>query len=147
MNQIENKAKVLAFLRQNPLTTISTISAISQKPQSALVAFCETENLELIFETYNFTRKNSNLKANANTSFVIGWDPIKHINVQYEGVASPIPAVDLPYYKAVFLTKNTPCTEEYINNPLAQLYKVSPIWLRYSDYTQTPAEVFEIDFD
>lgn len=140
--------KILAFFKKNPLAVISTIGEQSLKPEAALVAFAETEKLELLFETFSFARKNANLKKNNKVAFVIGWDTLIHITVQYEGIAQPIKNIhELTRYQELFLEKKTPCTKEYLYHPAARLYKVKPTWIRYSDYTVEPAEIFELSLD
>lgn len=139
----QQKSTILEFLRQQPLATISTVGCDSHVPQSALIAFCETESLELVFETFVFARKYANLLANPHVALVIGWDPVTHITLQYEGIAKPIPKSKIKYYQNLFLQKSTPCTEDFVKNPQARLFKVQPTWLRYSDYTKSPAEIWE----
>ena len=146
MNNTALQTKVRHFLESNPLATLSTIDAHSLKPESALIAFAETDDLEIIFETFSFSRKYANLQINNNVALVIGWDTKKHVTVQYEGKAHPVPHGELAYYEKIFLNKKTPCTEQYLHHPQAILYKVQPLWIRYSDYSVCPADIFELSF-
>ena len=73
----ENKEqRVRAFLQTQSLAVISTIHPQTLQPESALIAFAQTPELELIFETQSNTRKYKNLQSNPKVSLVIGWDPI-----------------------------------------------------------------------
>jgi hypothetical protein len=42
-------------------------------PQAALVGIAVSEELEIVFDTLDTTRKFRNLTANCRASFVIGW--------------------------------------------------------------------------
>lgn len=135
---------IKSFLAQNPMAVISTIGEKTGNPESALVAFAELDNLEIIFETFFETRKQCNLQKNSKVSFVIGWDTERHITVQYEGDAYLIKEENVEEYKNIFLAKKTPCTEEFLLDSRVRLYKVTPTWIRYSDYTGDSPSVIEI---
>lgn len=138
--------KILAFMHANPMAVISTVGNDMGVPQSALIAFVELPNFEVVFETFYKTRKYENLKANRSVSLVIGWDIKKQITLQYEGRASPIPKKE--YEKAIttFLKKDTPCKEQFLRHPHVRLYKIKPLWLRYSDYTGEVPQILEHTF-
>jgi general stress protein 26 len=127
---------ILDFLKTQPMATISTIAPGSLQPESALVAFTQTNKLEIIFETFIDTRKWNNLQKNPHVSFVIGWDTKHHVTLQYEGIAEAA-ANDkqTELYIQVFLAKDTPCTEKFLRDYRVRLFKVKPTWIRYSDYT------------
>lgn len=131
------------FLKSHPMATISTIKHGSTQPESALIAFTQTDDLEIIFETFVDTRKWSNLQSNPHVSLVIGWDTKHHITLQYEGIAELIPETKTEEYVQLFLQKNTPCTETFLRDPRVRLFKVIPTWIRYSDYTVHP-DIIEI---
>jgi len=141
-----DKTTVLNFLKEQPMATISTVAKGSNQPESALIAFTQTQDLEIVFESFIDTRKWRNLKTNPYVAFVIGWDTNKHITVQYEGIATPIPGSEAEKYIQLFLVKDTPCTEKFLRDPRVQLYKATPVWVRYSDYTMNVPKVIEIDF-
>ncbi|MCL5970037.1 MAG: pyridoxamine 5'-phosphate oxidase family protein [Patescibacteria group bacterium] len=61
----------MEFIKKNNLCVISTVGK-DCKPQSAAMEFGETENLELIFDTYKDSRKYKNIQENKNVSVVIG---------------------------------------------------------------------------
>jgi hypothetical protein len=139
------KQVVLDFLYNSPLGVLSTLNSKGES-ESALIAFAETPELEIIFETFKDARKYQNLKESGKVSFVTGWDLNKHITFQYEGIATEIPEVQVGRYKKIFKAKDTPCTDEFIDNPRAALFLVKPKWLRYSDYTEKPAKIYEETF-
>lgn len=118
------------------MATISTIAPGALQPESALIAFAQTDELEIIFETFVDTRKWNNLQKNPHVSFVVVWDTKCHVTVQYEGIAT-VAANDkqAESYIQTFLTKDTPCTEKFLRDYRVRLFKVKPTWIRYSDYT------------
>lgn len=138
------KSEIRTFLNENPMTTISTINHLTKGPESALVAFAELATLELIFETFHIARKYDNLRQDGRVSFVIGWDIKRHITVQYEGIASELSGDDIEVYRQIFIDKKTPCTEQFLRDPRVRLFKVSPTWLRYSDYTLGTPRIIEL---
>ncbi len=80
------KSKVLEFIRNKHLMVISS-TTVNNFSQSALVAFSENNELEIIFGTFCTTRKYKNIKHQSKVSLVIGWNEEKKITVQYEGKA------------------------------------------------------------
>lgn len=142
MNLKERK-EILDFMFVNKLAVISTLSSEGPKPESALIAFAETEEFELIFETFFDTRKYTNLKSNNRVSFVIGWDFNKYITLQYEGNAIELEENEIDYYKNIFKAKKTPCTDKFLQNPKVRLFKVVPTWFRYSNYTKAKPLILE----
>ncbi len=142
----KDKDTVLDFLRMQSMATISTVAKNSNQPESALVAFTQTEDLEIVFESFVETRKWSNIQSNPHVAMVIGRGLDEHITVQYEGVASLISDQEKEKYIQLFLDKDTPCTEQFLRDPRSRLYKVSPTWIRYSDYTKNQPNIVELDF-
>ena len=139
---MDDKDKILNLLKKNTLTVISTINSSGQ-PNSAVIGFAETDDFEIIFGTYNDSRKYSNLKTNHNTSFAIGWDG--PITVQYEGVAEELTEENSQKYKSIFIKKN-PQSAKYEFNPKQRYFLVKPTWLRYTELNQDPWNIIELDF-
>jgi general stress protein 26 len=134
------------FLSHQPMATISTLSYKTGKPEAALIAFVELDNLEIVFETFHDTRKYQNLQQDPSVALVVGWNAKKHITLQYEGIASEIPTSDTAKYIETFLNKDTPCTEKFLRNPKVRLFKIRPSWIRFSDYTGAAPKIVELDF-
>jgi len=141
--QIKNK--ILNFIKNQNLTVVSTIDSEIAKPESAVIAFAETENLELIFGTSNKTRKYKNLQKNSNVSFVIGWDS-EVGTVQYEGIAKELSKEESVPFSTIMVTKN-PRSEKFVHKEDQRYFLVKPIWIRILDMTKNPDETFEISFD
>lgn len=136
---------ILAFMKAHPLSIIATNSSGSA-PESALVAFAELPDLGLLFQTRTLSRKYANLTRDPKVSFVIGGSADDHRTLQYEGIAKPVEPGDLEKYIEIFVAKKTPTTETFLRHPDARVYKVTPTWLRYSDYTTKPPAILEHTF-
>lgn len=130
---------ILNFIKKQKLAVISTVG--NNKPESAVLEFGETDELELIFDTFVTSRKYKNLQINKNISFVIGWD--ENITVQYEGLAEKIKGEAGEKYKEAYWAKN-PEAQRWASNKDITYFKVTPKWIRYSDLNKNPWDVFEI---
>ena len=139
----DRKDRILEYLHQQKLCVISTTNAQGTS-QSAVVAFAETEALEIIFGTFCTTRKYNNLKNNAQVSIVIGWDDDEAITIQYEGKAEELTGNNIEQYKQLQITKN-PSSANYANHPNQRYFKITPTWIRYSDLSKDEEEIFEIE--
>lgn len=131
------------FIKRHKLAVLSTVNT-DDKPQSAVLEFGETEELELIFDTFASARKYKNLQTNTFVSLVIGWD--ENITVQYEGIAEEIKGEKAKKYQQAFWSKN-PDAERWKLLGGMTYFKVTPTWIRYSDLNKDPWELFEITFD
>jgi general stress protein 26 len=78
------RAELLKFLRQHRLGVLSTVSAAGE-PEAAVVGVAFTDELEIVFDTLETTRKAVNLRRSLKIAFVVGWD--EEITAQLEGVA------------------------------------------------------------
>ncbi len=138
----EKKKKLLEFIKKQTLAVISTTNA-ENNSESAVLEFGETDGLELIFDTYNTSRKYKNLQRNKNVSFVIGWD--ENITIQYEGTAEEIKGESAKKYKEAYWSKN-PQAKRWESREGISYFKVTPKWIRYSNLTQDPWDIFEVNF-
>lgn len=137
----ELKEKILKFLKKENLAVLSYVN--KNQPQSAVIDFSETESLEIIFTTLTGYRKYKILKKNPKASLVFGGED--KLTVQYEGVAKEMSRLDfLPYLK--YHIKKNPVELKFSKMLEARFFKVTPKWIRYSDYGVNPNEIFEIKF-
>ncbi|WP_433973779.1 pyridoxamine 5'-phosphate oxidase family protein [Tunturiibacter lichenicola] len=135
--------EVYEFIAGHSLAVLGSISAEGM-PQSALVGFAVTKELEIVFDTLNSTRKYRNLTANANASLVIGWEGEK--TVQYEGEAFLPKGPELERYKEVYFAKwpDGPGRQSW---PGLVYFVVRPRWVRFSDFDQRPPLISESVFE
>lgn len=141
---MDEKSKILDYIKKQKLAIISTIGK-KRKPESAVVAFSETEDLEIIFGTFCTTRKYKNLKYNKDVSVVIGWNEVENITVQYEGIAKEVKNEELEKCRQIQLKKN-PSSKKYAFDKNQTYFMIKPKWIRYSNFFKEPEEIFEIFF-
>lgn len=136
------KQKIFDVLKKHRLGVISTVTA-EGKPESALIGFNFFENFELTFGTFQTFRKYKNIKHNPHIAFVIGWDD--DMTVQYEGTAYELTVEELEKYQGKYLEKY-PGAKKFISNSEERFFKVVPDWIRFTNLSEQPEEVFEIKF-
>ena len=134
----EQKQRVLDFIREQRIGVVATIN---QKglPEAAAVAMSQTDDLEIVFQTPNTTRKYANLSKNPHVAIVLGCSQENYITVQYEGVAREVTdrAERVQLAKA-HVTKN-PGSAPYADLPDNKFFVVTPSQIKYSDL---PNKVF-----
>lgn len=140
MDKEAKKNKILGFIRKQRIAVISTVSP-EGSPQGAVIEFGETDELEIIFSTFDRSRKYKNIVNNPRVAFTIGWD--EGVTVQYEGTCSELVDDELEQGKANYFTKN-PNAQKWENVEGMRFFKVTPTWIRYSDLNVDPWEVFEV---
>jgi pyridoxine/pyridoxamine 5'-phosphate oxidase len=139
---MDRKREILSYIKEQLLAVVSTVNSRGM-PESAVVGFGETDDFELIFGTYNTSRKYKNIQANPRVSFVIGW--VNGKTVQYEGVARELEGEEAYKYVELYFRKN-PNSLKYKDHPEERYFLVAPKWLRYTDLKQEPWDVVELDF-
>lgn len=133
---------IFNFIKSQRLAVVSTVNA-SGRPQSAVVGFGETEQLELIFATHATTRKAQNIRNNPLVSVVIGWDDNQ--TVQYEGLAKELSADEAIFYREKCFHKN-PGSKEHSKHPDERYFLIRPTWIRYSDFREEQPSIIELKF-
>jgi hypothetical protein len=133
------RAELFGFMSGCKLGVLGSVSPESV-PQSALVGIAVTEELDIVFDTLNTTRKFRNLTANCKASFVIGWAGEK--TVQFEGKAFLPEGEELERYKKIYFAAwpDGPARQSW---PGITYFVVRPRWIRYSDFDQRPPFVEE----
>lgn len=139
---VDKKRLVLDFIKKHKIGVIATVGA-DNKPEAAVIEFGETDDLELIFDAFENSRKIQNVKQNSRVAFVIGWD--EDITIQYEGEAFELTGDELEKYQRIYLAKN-PAVAKWIQTEGITFFKVIPKWIRYSDLNKDPWEIFEVKF-
>jgi general stress protein 26 len=132
--------QIYEFLNQHELMVVSTVSSRGI-PQSALVGFGQTEELEIIFATSKKTRKATNIEHDSHVSVVVGGD--KGVTLQYEGIANLIESDKKDFYADLQILKS-PRTAMLKEDPDMQYYLIKPNWIRLTDVTKKPWDVQEL---
>lgn len=134
-----DRAAVFQFLYSCNLGVVSTLAA-DGAPQSALVGIAVTPELEIIFDTVEKSRKFGNLMRDSRASLAVGWQG--ETTVQYEGTARRISSTELgPYHEEYF--KKFPDGPARLKWEGIAFFVITPRWIRYSDYNQSPPEIAE----
>ena len=131
-----------SFMLRHRYGVVSSTSGDSS-PQSALVGIAVGPELEIIFDTVKSSRKFPNLIARPSCSFVVGWSGEQ--TVQFEGIATVPTGPDLQRYQEIYFNA-WPEGRLHLKWPDIAYFVVTPRWIRYSDYGQTPAAIEEITF-
>lgn len=138
-------ADLLSFLHRRRWAVVATVSA-NAAPEAALVGIAITEDLEVVFDTTDNTRKFANLKSNAKIALVVGgWVDGDERTLQYEGYADIPEGDELERLKAVYFGV-FPEGRERQAWPGITYVRVRPTWLRYSDFNVAPPIISEATF-
>lgn len=130
---------VLAFAKQHRLAILATTAA-DGSPQAAMVGVAVTDDLALIFDTLNTSRKYANLTRDPRAAFVLG-DGAQTLQVQ--GIAQELAGEELARCKPIYFAvwPDGPARESW---PGISYFRVRPTWLRFSDYGVEPPRIEEM---
>jgi len=135
---------LLTFMRSHHYAVQSSVSP-SGSPQSAVVGIAVADDLSVVFDTLDSTRKAQNLRHNSAISFVIGGlVPGDERTVQYEGVAETPRGKELEHAQELYFASFPEGRERRSWNGITYI-RVHPTWIRYSDYNKNPVEIVEFD--
>jgi pyridoxine/pyridoxamine 5'-phosphate oxidase len=136
-----DQAAIHAFIAGFRYGVVSSIAS-DGSPQSALVGIATTPQLEIVFDTVKSSRKYPNLLARPRCSLVTGWGGEQ--TVQYEGLATEPRGAELErYQQAYFAVWPGPSRLAW---PGITYFAVRPLWVRYSDFDQSPPLIVELRF-
>ncbi|MBI3723644.1 pyridoxamine 5'-phosphate oxidase family protein [bacterium] len=140
------RTELLAFLRQHRVAVQASVSS-SRAPQAAVVGIAVSDDLEIVFDTLDSTRKFANLTGNPRIAFVVGGLlPGDERTVQYEGLADVPSGAELVRAKRVYFGIY-PDGREREKWPGIAYVRARPTWIRYSDFNKNPPEIVEFDED
>ena len=139
------KKKIHDFLSTHIICSLSTVT-VSGIPEAAAMAFTETDDLLIIFQTSNSTRKYYNLQRNPKVAIVVSFDFEQYISVQYEGIAKEVPDGERERISHIHVAKHSEISTKYANVIENKYFIVMPTWIRYSDLKADPNQIFELDF-
>jgi len=125
---MNNKTFIYNFLNRRMLCVLSTVGP-DNMPESAVMEFGQTKDLELIFDTPTTTRKYTNLMKNPKIAAVLGWEEMD--TVQYEGIAKELSGKELKRYTTIMFAKN-PDFQKWEATPHVTYFKITPLWIRYT---------------
>ena len=137
-----SRADVLAFLQRHTLAVQASV-APGGGAQAAVVGVVVSDAFEVFFDTLESSRKFVNLSQDPRLALVIGWD---QETVQLEGVADvPPPGAALEALKARYYAA-FPDGPSRLSWPGLVYVRVTPTWLRYSDFRGAEPAIVELSF-
>jgi len=135
-----NREQLLAFMRRERYATQASAS-LDGSPQAATVGCAVSDRFELIFDTLAPSRKMANLRVNPKVAFVLGTQNAEQ-TVQYEGIADEPSGAELDGLLAFYYAR-FPDGPERRSWPGLTYVRVTPVWIRYSDFATDPPEIVE----
>jgi general stress protein 26 len=137
------KELVYQFIKQQRYGVLSSINS-GGTPESALVGIAVCNNLNIVFDTLNSSRKYRNILLKPQVSMVIGWDD--ETSVQFEGEAEILgDDVASDNFRQIYFTAWPDGRERAETWPGLVHIKIKPKWIRYSNFKE-PAVIKEIQF-
>jgi general stress protein 26 len=125
-----DRAALLAFLRGHRLCVQASVSPTGA-PQAAVVGYGVSDDLEIVFDVLETTRKVTNLRREPRIALVIGWD--EEQTVQLEGIADEPAGAELARLKEVYFAAWPDGRGRERWRGITYV-RVRPTWARYSDF-------------
>ena len=137
------RAHLLAFMRQERYAVQASVSA-SGTPQIAVIGVVVSDRFEVFFDTLDTTRKAANLRRNPAIAMALGPTAgATERTVQLEGTADEPRGDDLQRLLALYFER-FPDGRDRQRWPGIIYVRVTPAWLRYSDFSADPPLVAEL---
>jgi len=135
---------LVRFIRGHRYAVQASVSGTASS-QAAVVGIAVSDDLEIVFDTLDSTRKLANLRHNPSISFVIGGCvPGDERSLQYEGVADEPAGAELERLKRIYY-------EQFPDGPSRLSWaglvyvRARPRWIRFSNFHKDPPEILEFD--
>jgi PPOX class probable F420-dependent enzyme len=134
------RSELVEFLRRHRLA-VQASTAADGGPQAAVVGFGVSDELEIVFDTLESTRKYRNLRRDPRIALVVGWDA--GACAQIEGVAEFPVGDELSRLRECYFVAY-PDGRERLAWPGITHVVVRPTWVRFSDFTIDPPRIVEM---
>lgn len=136
-----NRSDLLAFMRSHRYAVEASVTAGSA-PQAAVVGIAVTDRFEIVFDAIGMSRKIQNLRVNRRIAFVIGGADGDERTAQYEGIADEPQGAELDRAKQLYF-QAFPDGPDRQRWPGITYVRVTPVWIRFSDYNANPPAIVE----
>ncbi|MDD5464325.1 MAG: pyridoxamine 5'-phosphate oxidase family protein [Candidatus Moranbacteria bacterium] len=135
-----DKKGILTALKKNQFCVLSTVSTTA-KPQVAVMSYTIKDDFTFLMSTEPTTRKVTNITTNNQSSVLIGGlDGSSEI--QIDGLVRFLSDAEVSDAKNYIFSVH-PELKDYISVN-HKIIEFKPTWLRYSDFSISPAEIFEL---
>ena len=135
-----DRDQLVTFLRRYKLAVEATVGP-DGAPQCAVVGFAVSDDLEIVFDTLESTRKACNLHRDPRIALTIGWDDA--MTAQIEGVADFPTGAELDRVRECYFVPY-PDGRDRLAWPGITHVRVRPSWVRVSDFTKDPPVIEEL---
>jgi hypothetical protein len=129
VDNVLTRKEAVDFLSGASLAAISTVSK-DGSPEAAVINIAVNQDLELIFETIQTTRKCVNLRRDPRVA-IVAWRGDE--TLQYEGIADEPDRADLSPLLEIYFAAQ-PAALGHTAWPGLTYFRVRPRWLRLSRY-------------
>lgn len=136
------RAELLSFLRGHRIAVEASVQS-GGAPRAAVVGFAVSDELEIVFDTVDTTRKYASLRADPRIALVVGWDAER--TAQLEGIADFPAGEELDRLRECYFA-TYPDGRERMAWPGITHIRVRPTWARFSDFTVDPPRIVELTF-
>lgn len=124
------QAELIEFVRARGLGVVAS-RGTNGSSQAALVGIAATERGEIVFDCSRGSRKYANIERDPAVALVVGWED--EVTVQIEGRADVPGGGDLHRCKTAYF-EQYPDGRDRAEAPDIAHIRVTPQWLRYSDF-------------
>ena len=135
------RSELLAFLRAQKWAVEASVS-VHGAPQAAAIGIAITEDLEIVFDTFDDSRKAENLRRNPKIALVVGWD--NGVTIQIEGTTDEPQGDERDRLRAAYFER-FPDGEARAAAGNVAYFRVRPTWIRVSDFRTREAVVTMFD--
>jgi hypothetical protein len=137
-----NRDELLRVMRVYRYAVQSSVTP-GGAPQAAIIGVAVTDGFDIVFDALSGSRKVQNLRVNRRIALVFGnTTGGDERSVQYEGIANEPVGAELEelqrHYFWVF-----PDGRDRRHLPGMTYFRVTPVWIRYSDFRTDPPTIVE----
>ena len=140
---MDNKVLILRFIQAHFTGTLATADP-KGIPDAATVDFAVDEkNLNLIFNTAEDSLKYRNLSLNPRVCVV--FSDANNVTIKYYGFAHLAEGADAEYLEGVY--EKSLVHRVWKNAANYKIFKITPVSVKYTNYTSNPPRIVELKFD
>ena len=140
-NQDPQLEEVARFVASQQLAVISTIGP-EGAPQAALVGVAVTHRFELVFDTIDTSRKIANIRRDPRVALVVGGTMQDERTVQIDGLADEPAGEEGERIREAYFGRWPDGRKRLTWTGITHV-RVTPQWLRFSDWNVSPPLVAE----
>ena len=135
-----SRQDLIAFLRSHRYCVQASVAA-DGSPQAAVVGLGVSDDLELVFDTLDTTRKARNLRRDPRIALVVGTGEDER-TAQLQGIADEPTGAELERMQAVYFAAfpDGPSRQSWAG---ITYFRVRPTSLRYSDFAHPGGALIE----